>query len=225
MQKFSKGLVVLGIVVGVLITGALIGMFAGGHAAKTRPVTPPPPTTTDDHAARPLPTDQTGVKPVVIPPATHLENNPGETVAPTETVSGILTNWEEKVDEILGADTDNTNKVRQLFALFPHVPDESKSEVAQHLSNLTGDEAYPQLRELLKDPGLGSDTLDVLMADALNRPNSLKLPALLEVAETPNHPKADEAKDILALFLDEDLGTDWAKWREKMAAWLKDNPD
>jgi hypothetical protein len=44
-------------------------------------------------------------------------------------------------------------------------------------------------------------------------------------AKSPDHPKADEAKDILALFLDEDFGTDWGKWQEKMTVWLKDNPD
>ena len=137
----------------------------------------------------------------------------------------LLTNWEEKVDEILGAETDDTNKVNQLFAIFPGVPDDAKSEVAQHLSNLTSDAQYALLGDLLKDAKLPDSALDVLMSDALNRANSVKLPALLEVAQTPGHPKADEAKDILALFLDEDFGTDWTKWQEKMAAWLKDNPD
>jgi cation diffusion facilitator CzcD-associated flavoprotein CzcO len=143
----------------------------------------------------------------------------------TAASANILTNWEEKVDEILGAETDDTNKVKQLFVIFPNVPDEAKAEVAQHLSNLTSDADYAALGELLKDPKLPDATLDVLMADALNRPNSVKLPELLDVAKTPEHPKADEAKDILALFLDEDFGTDWGKWQEKMTAWLKDNPD
>jgi hypothetical protein len=97
--------------------------------------------------------------------------------------------------------------------------------VVQHLSNLVSDEGYAPLGELLKDATLGEDPLDVLMADVLNRPNSLKLPQLLEVAQTANHPKAEEAKDILSLFLDEDYENDWPKWKEKMTDWLKENPD
>jgi hypothetical protein len=63
------------------------------------------------------------------------------------------------------------------------------------------------------------------MADALNRPNSLKLPALLEVARTPQHPKAGDAKEVLGFFLETDYGDDWPKWQDKVQAWLKDNPD
>lgn len=222
MQKLSKIFLVLGIVGGVLLVGGLIGWLAGGSKMKPGPATPvvqspvdPPPSS---------PPRQANVKPVGVAPS-HPESVPGGVVPPLDAHSGILTNWEEKVDEILGAETDETNKVQQLFALFPHVPEESQSEVAQHLSNLVTDEDYARLGELLRNPALSDDALDVLIADVLNRPNSLKLPQLLEVAQTPNHAKADEAKDILALFLDEDYGTDWAKWKEKMTAWLKDNPD
>ena len=219
MQKFSKIFLVLGIIAGVLILGGLIGIFAGRNRLNPSPAATPTPATMDAQAASP-----TGVNPTVHALANPVDTNPGETAPATAAVSGILTNWEEKVDEILGADTDDTNKVQRLFALFPHVPAESKSEVAQHLSNLVSDD-YARLGELLKDATLADDALDVLMADALNRPNSMKLPQLLEVAQTPSHPKADEAKDILALFLDEDFGTDWPKWKEKMTDWLKDNPD
>ena len=63
------------------------------------------------------------------------------------------------------------------------------------------------------------------MSDALNRPNSLKLPTLLEVARTTQHPKAGDAKEMLGFFLDTDYGDDWPKWQEKLAEWLKENPD
>ncbi len=61
--------------------------------------------------------------------------------------------------------------------------------------------------------------------DVLNRPNSVKLPLLLDLARDPQHPKASEAKDILELFLEEDYGNDWTKWQAKLDQWLKDNPD
>ena len=223
MQKLSKIFLILGIVAAILIAGGLIGWLAGGSASKNKPI-PDAASAVEFHS-----TDNAS-------PGGHA----ADSMATTEPVKivegaglhaaalppGILTNWEDKLEEIIGSDTmDDTNKVQQLFALFPHVPADSKAEVAQHLSNLVSDEGYSQLGALLKDSTLSDDTLDVLMQDILNRPNSLKLPELLEVAQTPNHPKADEAKDILSLFLDEDYGNDWSKWHDKMLAWLKDNPD
>jgi hypothetical protein len=98
-------------------------------------------------------------------------------------------------------------------------------EVAQHLANLVADENYAPLAKYLTDSSLPESVLDVLLADVLNRPNSVKLPALLDVAKDDKNPKASEAKDLLELFLEEDYGKDWAQWQTKMEQWLKDNPD
>jgi hypothetical protein len=65
----------------------------------------------------------------------------------------------------------------------------------------------------------------VLLADVLNRPGTLKLPMLLDIARQSDHPKAGEARELLELFLEEDHGKDWAGWETKMQQWLKDNPD
>ena len=81
------------------------------------------------------------------------------------------------------------------------------------------------LGKLLTDSKLPEEVLDVLIVDVLNRPNSLKLPLLLEVARDTQHPKAAEAKDLLELYLEEDYGSDWNKWQAKMEQWLKENPD
>lgn len=223
MKSFSKLAVALGIVVAVVATGFLIGWFAGGSGSK---VNPPPanPYAPDAYHNSAAPVNDSSSRRNDTANAENL-SAPAAPVTPRVVAQDIITNWEEKVDEILGGETDDTNKVKQLFELFPRVPAEAKAEVAQHLSNLTSDTDYSALGELLKDGTLPDATLDVLMSDALNRPNSIKLPELLAVAETPDHPKASEAKDILALFLDEDYGTDWAQWQDKIAAWLKDNPD
>ena len=225
MQKPSKIFLILGIVAGILVLGYVIGKLAASGSGSKGRTLPGNPETVESH---PPGSSSAGRSPTNLTEAEHGQKSAiidGEAILPAGLAPGILTNWEDKLEEIIGAEIDETNKVEKLFALFPHVPVESRSEVAQHLSNLVNDDGYAPLGELLKDPKLGDDTLDVLMADVLNRPNSLKLPQLFEVAQTPDHPKADEAKDILSLFLDEDFGTDWPKWKEKMAVWLKDNPD
>jgi hypothetical protein len=109
--------------------------------------------------------------------------------------------------------------------MFPRLPEDGQVEVAQHLSNLVPDENYAALGKILKDAKMPEAVLDVLLADLLNRPNSVKLPSLVDVASNPQNAKAGEAKDLLELFLEEDYGTDWTKWQAKMEEWLKENPD
>jgi len=140
-------------------------------------------------------------------------------------VSELATNWEDKVDEILTSQVPESEKARKMVEMFPRLPEKGQVEVAQHLANLVSDQDYPSLGRFLTNSALPESVLDVLVADALNRPNSLKLPALLGVARDPQNPKAGEAKDILHLFLEEDYGTDWNAWQTKVTQWLADNPD
>jgi hypothetical protein len=137
----------------------------------------------------------------------------------------LSTNWDDKVEEILGSTAPEAEKARKMLDMFPLLPPKGQEEVARHLSNLVSDADYPSLSRYLTNSALPEPVLDVLLADALNRPNSLKLPALLGVARDPQNPKAGEAKDVLQLFLEEDHGTDWNAWQVKVDQWLKDNPD
>jgi hypothetical protein len=133
--------------------------------------------------------------------------------------------WEEKIDDIVGSDDPDTNKIAQLYALFPKLPPDGQEEAAQHLSNLVDDEDYAPLGEMLKNDKLPEGVLDELLADVLNRPNNLKLPLLLAVAADANHAKHDEAKDLLELYLGEDYGSDWNSWHQHMTNWLQQNPE
>ena len=113
-----------------------------------------------------------------------------------------------------------------MIQMFPLLPTpEAQEEIAHHISNLTPDENYGPLASFLTNSTLPEAVLDVFTEDVLNRPNSVKLPLLLDIARDPNHPKAGEAKDILELFLEDDYGTDWTKWQARLDQWLKDNPD
>jgi hypothetical protein len=145
--------------------------------------------------------------------------------ADTNAVAGSETNWEDKIDDIVGSDEADTNKVKQLFALFPTLPADGQEEVVQHLSNLVEDDNYGPLGDLLKNAKLPEGVLDELLADVLNRPNNLKLPLLLDVASNSDHAKKDEAKDLLELYLGDDYGSDWNKWGQAMTNWMQQNPD
>ena len=225
MRTSVKILVTAGVVAVFVMLGVMLGWF-GTRDHKT--VTIPsgnPVAGTSNTAARTNPaialantrpaTNLAGlVKPVPAPQVSGVTPNPN-----------VITNWEERLDTILGSEGEETEKSKQLFAIFSRLPEEGQVEVVQHLSNLVADQDYAELGKLLVDPTLPEDVLEQLMADILNRPNSLKLPLLLEVARNPQHSKAQDAKDLLELYLEEDYGQDWTRWQAKLDEWVKQNPD
>ena len=220
-----KAFLTIGIVVTVVAAGALLGWLAGRGPVTQNPSDGQPGVTSpvEPHAAPPGTTTSGGTK-----PAAGANASAGHSAAtsPAEVAYiAIVTNWEDRLEEILNSEADDTNKVKQLFALFPRLPEDGQAEVAQHLSNLVENDDYAPLGQLLKNGRLPEPVLDVLMGDLLNRPNGVKLPMFLDLARTPDHPEASEAKDLLELYLDEDYGADWPKWEQKMKDWLKENPD
>jgi len=220
MTGSSRVLGIAGIIVAILAIGAMVGLLATRKS------------TSSEQASGP---EASSFGPASSNRAPYFPANPGSRpgapstnqIASPSSVTGtnLITDWADKLDDILGSDGEESDKAKKLLAMFPHLPQDGQVEIAQHLSNLTADQDYAPLGKLLKDSSLAEQVLDILIVDVLNRPNSLKLPALLEVARDPQHPKAGEAKDLMELYLEEDYGTDWTKWQTKMEQWLKDNPD
>lgn len=139
--------------------------------------------------------------------------------------TNLMTDWEDRVDRILGDDSEVGEKARKMLELFPHFPEAGQVETAQHISNLLADEDYEKFGNYLTNSKTPESVQDVILADVLNRPNAIKLPLLLETARNPDNAKATEAKEMLELYLEEDYGTDWNKWQQEMEKWLKENPD
>jgi len=220
MSKLSKLLIVVGAIAGVVLVGIVL----------TRRGSNGPETDTQPSAAEPTSpalaeTNRTSffTKRTRRQPSQPLTNEGlmGTSSAATNLVAG----WEAKVDEILGSDDSDPDKARQMLEMFPTLPEDAQEVLARHLSNLLPDQDYGLMQAYLTNAALPETVLDVLLDDVLNRANSLKLPALLAVARSAQHPKAAEAKDFLELFLEEDYGTDWDKWQAGMEQWLKENPD
>jgi len=219
---------------GILIAIAAIfavligGRFLGWHGSKpTEVVNGETPTTASDPTP-PAPDP----RPVAAPPSRPLRpitstvQPPATTAVPQAPApSAQITDWEERIDSVLTGQEEDGQKAKRLLALFPNLPEDGQVEAAQHISNLLPDEQYSSLAQALTNAAMPEAVLDVLMTDVLNRPNQLKLETLLEVARTPNHPKAEEARDVLEVFVDENYGEDWAAWKNAVENWLKENPD
>ena len=157
--------------------------------------------------------------------------SPAETVAgqsPIETVSGgtnLITDWENRVDEVLRLDVAPAEAGKKLLEMLPQMPADGRIEALQHAANLLSDEDYAPMGKMFSDPKTPAEEVEILMADVLNRPNSIKLPLLLEVARTTGHLKAGEAREILEVFLGESYDNDWDKWQAKVNEYLTENPD
>jgi len=220
MNKLSKVLVTVGAIAGVVVVGILLSSRPGKGPESDVQVSVSEPT--------PGATAETNRSSSFTKRARrHPSQSPAGdgSMGASSTATNLVPAWEDKVDDILGSANSDPDKARQMLEMFPQLPADGQEELARHLSNLVADEDYGAMRAHLTNASLPEAVLDVLLGDVLNRPNSLKLPALLDVARTPQHPKAGEAKDFLELFLEEDYANDWDKWQAKMDEWLKANPD
>jgi hypothetical protein len=157
-------------------------------------------------------------------PATTVASIPGVPAAAPGSTEPVA-DWSAKLDDILGSNDDEAKKADLLLAMWKNLPEDGQVEIMQHISNLLPDEKFSALAQTFTNAATPEAVLDIIMTDTLNRPNGIKLPVLLDVARTPGHPKAEEARDILEVFVDADHGTDWAKWEKAVNDWLKENPD
>lgn len=221
MQNYRNYLLFAGILAAAVMVGGVIG-WLGGAGYVDNPVSTPVAGVATPLAETPTPQPAVVSKPAVPVAATTAAAFPQTLDAQT---SVAATNWDEAVQAILDADTEDAEKAKQLFALFPKLPADEQVTVVENLSTLVPDENYAPLGRLLADAKLPAPVLDALMADASARPDSMKLPLMLELARNSAHAKAAEAKETLETYLEKDYGTDWAQWQQQITAWLKDNPD
>jgi hypothetical protein len=237
-------------VVGILIAGKFLGWYGGGNStsssgaetvleeslgtATAREGTSPVPVAdarpgTPARPNRGTPAVGNGLVAAGTPGLPGSPNVTGVEPAPVELPAGGVMlkegEWEQKLDDILGSNEDEKQKAEKLLQMFPLLPEDGQVEISQHLSNLLEDDRYAALAPTFTNPATPEAVLDVLMADVLNRNNTIKLNTLLDVARTANHPKAEEAREVLEVFVDENYGDDWAKWQAAIQSWLKENPD
>jgi hypothetical protein len=143
-------------------------------------------------------------------PSTRPKPAPAPRIAST---SDLITNWQERVDSIVGSQLDSTLKADQLLQLYPRLPQDGQIEAAQFASNLIPDTNYNAVGTLLTNAETPEPVLDVLLAGLLTRPDAVKLPYLLQVARDPANSKAEQARLYLQTYLEHDYGNNWSEWQ------------
>ena len=222
MRPLGTVLKILAIVVAIIVLGVLIGRFAA-HQDPRSPEPAPAVSRLPDSGAEGTNRPSFFKKRAEVrPPGAEPE---ASVVSTNATATNGMANWEDRIDEVLRADTEVADTAKKLLEIFPKFPEAGQVEAVQHISNLLDDDDYAPMGQYLTNASMAASVLQALMDDALNRPNSMKLPLFLEVARDPSHPNAAEAKEELEFYLEEDYGTNWNVWAEKLQEWLKENPD
>jgi len=129
--------------------------------------------------------------------------------------------WEASIDQILRSNVSEAQMAQMLVSLLPTLPEDGQVEAANHIANLMPDSNYASVRPLLLNTNLPESVLSVFFTDLMNRDDPTKLNSFLEVAQIPNHPFHDEALSDLQIYVGEDYGTDWSKWKNAVDQYLK----
>ena len=213
-------------IIRVTAAAVAIAVFIGWFASREKSTGQPPGITVDQGKAtnKAGDTAPTVVPEVVIEPATN-EPAPGETV---ETKTNLTAaDWEEKFEEVFDSDLDTDKMAEKMLEIYPHLSPTAQKDAIEHILNLVPDEGFAPVGKILLNPRTPVEISDDIMNDMGNRPGVIRMPLILEVAKTPDHPKAAEAKELLELYIEpeEDPGNDWAKWETAMKKYLEENPD
>ena len=151
---------------------------------------------------------------------------PETSLAPRLELSQGKLPWEEKIEAVLNApELSATAKARQLFAILPGMPEHGYTRAAEEAAALLTDADFNNVAlPLLTNPQTHGLVTSVLFADLMERPQSLMLPALLRIAQIPQHPYAKYARENLDLLLGEDFGSDWLKWDQAIRTAISTGP-
>jgi hypothetical protein len=141
------------------------------------------------------------------------------------TTANPVANWQPGVSDVFAAGASTSEQANSLLAQFQNLPPAGQFQAAHHISNLLPDDSYGAWAGYLTNAAVSPEVRSVIYADLLHRPNTIKLPLLLQLARSPAAPDSAGAAQLLRATLREDHGSDWNAWQWRIQAWLKANPD
>jgi hypothetical protein len=139
----------------------------------------------------------------------------------SEVLEPVESSWEAPINAILESTEENDAVAMRLSALAPTLPLDGRVEATQHMVNLLGDENYQPALQKLVSLATPPEVMEVIYSDVLNRPNTVKLPVLVNVLGVPSHPLRAEALDTLQIFVGRDLGNDTQAWSAAVQEFLR----
>jgi hypothetical protein len=130
--------------------------------------------------------------------------------------------WEDRLDQLLTAETDNATTVRGLISSMRQLPPEAQEQYAAHAVNLCGDGQFGLLGEIYLNVQTPQAVTETIFSDLLNRPDTIKLPLLAKTLRHAAHPMAGRAEGILRTYIALEPGTIPPNgWEQAVDAYLK----
>ena len=130
--------------------------------------------------------------------------------------------WEDRLDQLLTAETDNATTVRGLVSSMRQLPPEAQEQYAAHAVNLCGDGQFGLLGEIYLNMQTPQAVTETIFNDLLNRPDEIKLPLLAKTLRNAAHPMAGRAEEILRTYIALEPGTIPPNgWEQAVDAYLK----
>jgi hypothetical protein len=209
----------LGICLFVVLVAILY--FLSKPTALNRPPEPGEIETGEEFAAQPespsaepvqaLPADPEFPTVVYLPPLPDPQG--GDPIIPPLPLQAGELAWEKRLKEILAdPGIDDTAKAKRLLDLLPVFPVEGREEAAEEAMARLSDADYRHAQNILVNPATFGLALRVMWTDLMDRPETISLPILLQIARNPQHPFAPQALENLDLLMDAHYGEDWARW-------------
>ena len=109
--------------------------------------------------------------------------------------------WEDRLDQLLTAETDTATTVRGLVSSMRQLPPEAQEQYAAHAVNLCGDEQFALLGEIYLNAQTPQVVTETIFNDLLNRPDEIKLPLLAKTLRNAAHPMAGKAEEVLRTYI------------------------
>ncbi len=148
----------------------------------------------------------------------------GETLLPSLPLQAGELPWETTLRQVINTPGLTESQVgKRLLDLLPALPVQARETAAEEAIKRIPNADYSVVIPTLINPQTYSLTHAVLLKDLMERPDSVRLPALLQIARTPQHPLAASAHDNLDGLLGQDYGTDWTRWDTAVRATLTKN--
>jgi len=130
------------------------------------------------------------------------------------------TAWEQDLEQIVLGDFDGGNKVGRLSELMKTAPEWGRAEIAQYLAGATPSDQFGPASEVLTNSQQPEAVFRAMWPDLLNRPDPVKLPLLLDIAQNDQHPMQHQAQDMLSYVFSSETATNAGQWQVAVQARL-----
>src|SRR5258708_24099826 len=118
MSNFSRIVAGVGVLAAVVLAGVVLGWWGSkGSDSTIQPPAPESagPSATENNNCAPRPKHATNAAAKI----RARRNTPGT----SGTATNLMSDWEDKIDGILGSELDDAVKAKQMLAMFPQLPE------------------------------------------------------------------------------------------------------